>query len=307
MIFADEDEVKALRLQKGDILFTEGGDRDKLGRGWVWNDEIEECIHQNHIFRARPRLPFVDPKFVSYHGNYFGQDWFTKTGKQTTNLASINKGVLSRFPVPLAPVNEQRRIVAKIEELFSDLDAGVVALERVRANLKRYRAAVLKAAVEGKLTQDWRAQRPDTEPAAVLLERFLTERRRQREQDQLAKFAQAGKEPPKGWREKYKEPECPGVPGELEIPEGWCLATVEQLSTKVVDGVHKRPDYVPEGVPFVTVRNLTAGPGIGFEHLNYVRVCSKSPMLWSVSVVACTETDPGTSPRSADGASTESC
>ncbi|MFO0889888.1 MAG: hypothetical protein U0790_12195 [Isosphaeraceae bacterium] len=111
--------------------------------------------------------------------------------------------------VPFAPINEQRRIVAKIEELFSDLDAGVAALERVRANLKRYRASVLKAAVEGKLTEDWRAQHPDTEPAPVLLERILTERRRQWEKDQLAKFAQAGKQPPKGWREKYVEPGRP--------------------------------------------------------------------------------------------------
>ena len=70
----------------------------------------------------------------------------------------------------------------------------------MRANLKRYRAAVLKAAVEGKLTEDWRAQHPDTEPASVLLERILTERRRQWEKDQLAKFAQAGKQPPKGWQ-----------------------------------------------------------------------------------------------------------
>src|SRR5438309_6519171 len=148
-ILADDDELEALRLQIGDILFTEGGDRDKLGRGWVWNGEIEDCIHQNHIFRARPCLPFVEPKFVSYHGNFFGQQWFTRTGKQTTNLASINKGVLRSFPIPVAPLNEQRRIVAKIEELFSDLDVAVATLERAQAKLKRYRAAVLKAAVEG--------------------------------------------------------------------------------------------------------------------------------------------------------------
>ena len=73
--------------------------------------------------------------------------------------------------MPLAPLNEQRRIVAKIEELFSDLDAGVAALGRIRANLKRYRAAVLKAAVEGKLTEEWRAKHPKTEPASRLLER----------------------------------------------------------------------------------------------------------------------------------------
>ena len=86
-ILAEEEEITSLRLRKGDVLFTEGGDRDKLGRGWVWNDEIEECIHQNHIFRARLCLPLVEPKFVSYHGNLFGQEWFTRTGKQTTNLA----------------------------------------------------------------------------------------------------------------------------------------------------------------------------------------------------------------------------
>ena len=106
-ILAEEEEIEALRLVKGDVLFTEGGDRDKLGRGWVWNREIEDCIHQNHIFRARLLSGLIEPKFVSYHGNCFGQRWFVRTGKQTTNLASINKGVLSRFPIPLAPVEEQ--------------------------------------------------------------------------------------------------------------------------------------------------------------------------------------------------------
>src|SRR4051794_4933307 len=81
-ILAEEEEIQALRLQPGDILFTEGGDRDKLGRGWVWNGELDECIHQNHIFRARPNPDLVDPKLVSFHGNFFGQEWFTRTGKQ---------------------------------------------------------------------------------------------------------------------------------------------------------------------------------------------------------------------------------
>src|SRR5262249_10993679 len=162
------------------------------------------------------------PKFVSCHGNFFGQKWFTRTGKQTTNLASINKGVLSRFPVPLAPTNEQQRIVAKIEELFSDLDAGVAALERAKANLKRYRAAVLKAAVEGTLTEAWRTEHPSNEPASKLLERILAERRQKWEADQLAKFAVAGKEPPKNWREKYAEPTPPDTANLPELPNGWC-------------------------------------------------------------------------------------
>lgn len=189
-------------------------------------------------------------------------------GQTVTQLPHISHSAIPDYRFPLAPEGEQRRIVAKIEELFSDLDAGVAALERVRANLKRYRASVLKAAVEGKLTEDWRAQHPDTEPASVLLDRILTERRRKWEKDQLAKFAQAGKQPPKGWQAKYKEPERPtALP---DLPHSWITASVEQISTKVVDGVHKRPDYVPQGVPFVTVRNLTAGTGIGFERLNYI-------------------------------------
>ena len=128
------------------------------------------------------------------------------------------------LPFPIAPLNEQRRIVAKIEELFSDLDAGVVALERVRANLKRYRAAVLKAAVEGKLTEDWRAQHPDTEPASVLLERILTERRRQWEKDQLAKFAQAGNSLRRGGRQNTGNRLLIVRRNYLTLPPSWVWA-----------------------------------------------------------------------------------
>ena len=155
----------------------------------------------------------------------------------------------------------------KPREAHSDLDVGVAALERAAANLKRYRASALKAAVEGRLTAEWRAAHPPAEPAAKLLERILTERRRKWEAAQLKKFKDAGKAPPKGWEKKYPEPAVPDIVDLPALPEGWCWATVEQVSTKVVDGVHKKPSYVPTGVPFVTVRNLTAGMGISFEKL----------------------------------------
>ena len=70
------EKAKALRLEPGDILFNEGGDRDKLGRGWIWQGEIDDCIHQNHVFRARLLTNDADPKYVSLHGNTFGQQWF---------------------------------------------------------------------------------------------------------------------------------------------------------------------------------------------------------------------------------------
>src|SRR5262249_46582016 len=129
--------------------------------------------------------------------------------------------------VLVAPLNEQRRIVQKIEELFSKLDAGVAALERVKANLKRYRAAVLKAAVEGKLTAECRAKHPDTEPGSKLLEGILKERLRRWEEAQLATYAIAGKPPPKRWREKYQEPAGPDTTVLLELPPGWCWACVD--------------------------------------------------------------------------------
>lgn len=276
-ILADADEIENLRLQVGDILFNEGGDRDKLGRGWVWNDELVECIHQNHVFRARPNLSVVEPKFVSLHGNFFGQQWFTRTGKQTTNLASINKGVLSRFPIPVPPLDEQRRIVAKIEELFSDLDAGVVALQRAKANLKRYRAAVLKAAVEGKLTESWRAEHPNVEPASKLLERILTERRQKWESAQLAKFAAAKKQPPKNWKAKYVGPVNPDIEKLWNVPHEWCWTTIDAIAfvTKLAGFEYtKFVKYDPSG-DLAVLKAENAGKD-GFKKSAYSRVKSES-------------------------------
>ena len=99
--------------------------------------------------------------------------------------------------------------MAAIEQQFSRLDAGVAALERAQEKLKRYRTAVLKAAVEGRLTEAWREANPDVEPAPELLERILEERRERWERDQLAAYEKKGKKPPKNWRSKYKEPAAP--------------------------------------------------------------------------------------------------
>lgn len=114
-IKASETDIDELSLVYGDILFNEGGDRDKLGRGWIWENQVPNCIHQNHVFRARVFLPDLSPKLVSWWGNTFGKNYFQKAGKQTTNLASINIGKLSEFPVPIPPAAEQRRLVAEIE------------------------------------------------------------------------------------------------------------------------------------------------------------------------------------------------
>lgn len=167
-IKASPEDIAELALRKGDVLFTEGGDRDKLGRGWVWSEELPECIHQNHIFRARLLSSGIQPTLVSHHGNTFGRLWFTKAGKQTTNLASINLGILKRFPVPIPPPAEQEQIVALVEERLSQIDSAEKTIDAELIRSKRLRQSILKRAFEGKLVP----QDPKDEPASVLLERI---------------------------------------------------------------------------------------------------------------------------------------
>lgn len=178
-------------------------------------------------------------------------------GQTGTQLPHINTKSIAAYEMHLAPRTEQDRIVAKIEELLSDLDAGVAALKRSRANLKRYRAAVLKAAVEGKLTEQWRAEHPKTEPASKLLERILVERRQKWEADQLAKFAAAGKEPPKNWKAKYVEPVSPDTSDLPALPEGWCWASVDQAGD-VQLGRQRSPahHHGPHMRPYLRVANV---------------------------------------------------
>jgi type I restriction enzyme S subunit len=187
---------------------------------------------------------------------YFGTiaDRFSRHYTGTT-IKHLTGASLSQVHFPLPPLNEQHRIVSKIEELFSDLDAGIAALKRAKANLKRYRAADLKFAVEGKLTEEWRAKHPHAEPASKLLARILTERRQKWESDQLAKFNAAGKEPPKGWKEIYVEPTPPDTTDLPELPESWCWVCVEQLAKGSLPG-WQGFDYVDVGIPFVRSQNI---------------------------------------------------
>lgn len=181
--------------------------------------------------------------------------------------------------VVIAPTEEQSRIVLKIEELFSDLDAGVKALERAKANLKRYRAAILKAAVEGKLTEEWRTQHPDTEPASELIERILVERRRHWEEEQLASYESKGKQPPKNWTARYKPPvevDEDKIPPN-ELPPGWCWTTIDSIAfvTKLAGFEYtKYVNYDPDGdLPVIKAEN--AGR-LGFKRTEFSRVKSET-------------------------------
>ena len=141
------------RLRFGDVLFNEGGDRDKLGRGWIWENQVENCITQNHVFRASPFLKSIThSKYISYLGNSrYGKSYFEETGKQTTNLASINKTVLSNFPVKLPSLAEQTQIVAILESKLTACDQLADELAKQLKQAEMLKQAVLKAAFSGGL------------------------------------------------------------------------------------------------------------------------------------------------------------
>jgi len=112
-----ESEVEKYRLKRGDILLTEGGDPDKLGRGAVWKGEIDPCIHQNHIFRVRTNKKIVLPECLSaLIGSQRGKRYFLKAAKQTTGVASINKTQLSGFPALVPPIDIQDEYLNRLEK-----------------------------------------------------------------------------------------------------------------------------------------------------------------------------------------------
>lgn len=185
-ILATERDIAELTLQPGDVLFNEGGDRDKLGRGWVWRDEVASCIHQNHVFRMRPYLQEVLPELISHHGNTFGKTWFQNAGKQTTNLASINLTMLRMFPVPLGPSDEQREIRSQLQLQIEQIDQQQQAIELGLKQSTAQRQNILRAAFAGQLvTQDL-----NDEPASALLERIRAERAEREKQPKVRKTKQ---------------------------------------------------------------------------------------------------------------------
>lgn len=262
LISASEADIHKLKLLPGDILLNEGGDRDKLGRGWIWQGQLPLCIHQNHVFRARLLSREIDAVYVAHFTNSMAQAYFAEQGSQTTNLASISLTKLGALPIWLPPRAEQTRIVAKLEELLSDLDAGVAELKAAQQKLVQYRQSLLKAAVEGALTAEWRQHNQPGETGAQLLQRILTERRARWEARQLAKFQEQGKPAPRDWQKKYPEPVQPDTTDLPELPDGWVWASLDMLgeiASGVAKGTKRDGDVPVREVPYLRVANVQRG------------------------------------------------
>lgn len=225
-------------VDDGQLLFAWSGTPGTSFGAHIWNRG--KGILNQHIFKVNINEQYLNKKFLMNIINY-NVDMYIKKAHGTAGLAHITKGKFEESLILLPPLPEQHRIVARIEELFSHLDAGVLALKKAKAQLQRYRQAVLKAAVEGRLTEGWRKAHPEVEPAEKLLEQII----------------KAHQRPP----ERIESTQLPN------LPWSWIWASTDQLASNEKYSMAIGPfgsnlkvvDYRTEGVPLIFVRNIRLG------------------------------------------------
>lgn len=146
------EEAQQYQLPKGCVLMTEGGDRDKLGRGCVWNGEIENCIHQNHIFAVTVNDELIQNRWLEYvSASEVGRIYFDLTAIRTTNLACTNASKVMAFPIPLPPREEQEIISAELQKILAAFDRIHNVLECQIERLYELKNKIISDTVTGKI------------------------------------------------------------------------------------------------------------------------------------------------------------
>jgi type I restriction enzyme S subunit len=241
-------------FEAGDVLY--GRLRPYLNKVFRPNF-AGRCSAEFIVFRTTPH---IESKYLQY---FLNSSDFVEFASQLTEgeRPRVKFEQLAVYPFPFPPLAEQHRIVAAIEERLSQIDDGVTMLQRTQRRLKRYRDVILQSACEGKLVD----QNPADEPASILLQRILDERRARWEAEQVARMEAQGRMIlDDGWKDDYQEPAPPDTEGLPELPEGWVWATTEQISSSDNYSLAIGPfgsdlkvsDYRAEGVPLVFVRNI---------------------------------------------------
>ncbi len=146
-----EREAVRSTLRAGDVLMTEGGDIDKLGRGVVWNGQIEPCLHQNHVFAVRCKDVILPEFLASWLSGPVVREYFYLTAKKTTNLASTNSTTLGKLPVVLPSLAEQGRILRDIEDRTASMDVTIGKAEREVLLLQEFRTRLIADVVTGQV------------------------------------------------------------------------------------------------------------------------------------------------------------
>jgi len=217
------------------------------GKYWVNNHA--------HILRTRQGL---SNRYLCYQLNVVD---YRRHVSGTTRL-KLTQAAMREIELVVAPIDEQQRIVSKIDELFSRIEEGERALERVQTLVERYRQSVLKAAVTGELTREWREQRHgQLESGEALLQRMLSARRQTWEQDELTRMSADGARPRnERWKLKYREPPTVATEGLPELPAGWVWTTLGSLIVwGPQNGLYLHKDRYGRGVPIVRIDDYQPG------------------------------------------------
>jgi len=213
----------------------------------------------------------IDPDFLLY---WFGANerLIQDLGSGTT-VSGIRLETLRSLPLALPPAKEQTRIVAKLEDLLAELDSAVAELKLAQKKLQQYRQSLLKSAVEGVLTVQWReAQRElgsSTQTGAELLQKILGERQTRWKEKQLEKYKEQGKVPPEDWEKKYPDPVQVDAVGLPALPEEWVWATVDQLTVEQRYGSSAKTSEDSTGIPVLRMGNIQDGK-IDYTNLKYL-------------------------------------
>ena len=248
-----DSEAEKYLLKDGDIVISRAG---SIGYSSLIQSP-RKSVFASYLIRFRP---LIDNKYLNY---FLATPVYWQSiseGSSGIAVQNVNAKTLSAIRLPLAPENEQTRIVDKLEELLSDLDNGVAELKAAQTKLTQYRQSLLKSAVEGSLTAEWRKQNPAKETGEQLLQRILTERRQRWEQQKLVEFEEKGKTPPKDWQKKYPEPVKPDVSELPELPDGWVWASLSTIAEQIQIGpfgslLHKH-DYISNGIPLINPTHI---------------------------------------------------
>jgi type I restriction enzyme, S subunit len=151
-ILVSAEDSDRFRLVKGDVLMTEGGDIDKLGRGGVWDGSVDPCLHQNHLFAVRPNQSKLLPEYFALTlQTGAGRSYFESTAKQTTNLASTNRATIGRFKFALPSVDSQKEILSRLEFETRPIHLAIQRLQAEILLFAEYRTRLTADVVTGKL------------------------------------------------------------------------------------------------------------------------------------------------------------
>jgi type I restriction enzyme S subunit len=269
-------EVERYELKPGDILLNEGQSKELVGRPAMYRGELPGACFTNSLVRFQAS-EMVDRTFaLQLFLHWLKSGAFLPLAQITTNIAHLGAGRFGEMDFPLPPLNEQRRIVAKLEALQARSRRAREALDAVPPLLEKVRQSILAAAFRGDLTKDWRAKHKDVEPASELLKRIRVARRRKWEEAELVKMKAKGKVPTDDkWKAKYSEPAAVDPTGLPELPEGWCWAAWREVGFCQNGRAFPSAEYAEKGVKLLRPGNLHVSGELSWTEDNTRRMPAK--------------------------------